>query len=111
MDTTLATANIRLRMWADIIRRRTESGLSVEEWCLRNDVSRDQYFYWLRKVKATALQSTEAEFVEITDPYMSPFSLPDDKAAFVIGDISILVHQGTPDDLMVRMIRAARHAT
>ena len=111
MDTKLATANIRLRMWTDIIRKRTESGLSVKEWCRQNDVSRDQYFYWLRKVKTAALQSTETEFSQITDPCMSASFLPDEKAAFIIGDISILVHRGTPDDLMVRMIRAARHAT
>ena len=111
MDTRLATANIRLRMWTDIIRRRTESGLSVREWCLQNDVSRDQYFYWLRKVKAAALQGTGPEFVEIKDPYASLSFQPDAQATLLVGDVSILVHQGTPDDLMVRMIRAARHAT
>lgn len=110
MDTKIVTANYRLRAWADIIRRRTESGLTVKEWCRQNNMSRDQYFYWLRKVKAAAIQSAGTEFVEITPSACASFGLPEAKAALLIGDVSILVNEGTAEDLMIRAIRAARHA-
>lgn len=110
MDTKIVTADFRLRAWTEIIHRRTESGLSVKEWCLQNGVSRDKYFYWLRKVKTAALEDSEPAFAEITPAESYCPALPDAKAAIRVGDLSVLVTEDTPDALMVRMIRACRHA-
>lgn len=110
MDTKIATANYRLCAWEEIIRRRTESGLTVKEWCRQNNISRDQYFYWLRKVKEAAIKSAGTEFVEISPSACAAPGLPEAKAVLLIGDVSVLVNEGTAEDLMIRAIRAARHA-
>ena len=49
MNTKLATALIRVKNWAAIIQDRNESGLSVKDYCAQHQLSRDSYYYWLRK--------------------------------------------------------------
>ena len=56
MNTKLATKEIRLNEWAGIIKSCRASGLKVDDYCRQHDISRDAYYYWLRKVKEKALQ-------------------------------------------------------
>ena len=53
MNTKLATSRMWTGQWADIIKE--ESGLKVDDYCAQHDLSRNDYFYWLRKVKEAAL--------------------------------------------------------
>lgn len=55
MNTKLATSQIRLKNWAAIIQDRKQSGLSVNDYCSQHQLSRDAYYYWLRKIKKTCL--------------------------------------------------------
>lgn len=52
------TDKYRLEQWAAIIRERISSGKQVNEWCAENNISRNKYFYWLRKVKYAAEKET-----------------------------------------------------
>lgn len=61
MNTKLATSQIRLKNWATIIQDRKESGLSVNDYCSQHQLSRDAYYYWLRKIKENLL--VESGFV------------------------------------------------
>jgi hypothetical protein len=45
---------------------RQSSGLSVKDYCEQHSISKDAYYYWLRKVKEAAL--TESGFVEMKQP-------------------------------------------
>lgn len=68
MDTRLAAQQIRLTEWAGIIHARNESGQTIKEFCQQNGITETQYFYWLRRVRATALQEQSSRFVEISAP-------------------------------------------
>lgn len=63
MNTKLATRQIRLNEWAAIIKDCKASGQKVDIYCEQHGVSRDAYYYWLRKVKEAAL--AQAGFVEL----------------------------------------------
>ena len=56
--------------YSAIIQDRNQSGLSVKDYCAQHQLSRDSYYYWLRKVKETLL--TESGFVEVTQPKKLP---------------------------------------
>ena len=45
------TNQYRLEYWAAIIQECISSGKLVNDWCIENNISRDKYYYWLRKVK------------------------------------------------------------
>ena len=70
MNTKLATSQIHLKNWATIIQDRKESGLSVNDYCSQHQLSRDAYYYWLRKIKENLL--VESGFVEVALPVPLP---------------------------------------
>ena len=65
MDTKLATTNIRLSQWNAIIQDRIHSGLTVDESCEDKDITRNMYYYWLRKVKEAAIEACPETFAEL----------------------------------------------
>lgn len=63
MNTKLAIRQIRLNEQAAIIKNFKANGQKVDSYCEQHGLSRDAYYYWLRKVKEAALQ--HAGFVEL----------------------------------------------
>jgi hypothetical protein len=41
-----AKKELRLQEWQERIRECRTSGLSVSEWCKRNDIGVKRYYYW-----------------------------------------------------------------
>ena len=57
-----------LTKWAAIIKECRSSGMKILEWLELNNVSRDQYYYWQRKLKETCIDTLEKQqttFVEL----------------------------------------------
>ena len=43
--------SIQVRNWENMILDRQSSGLTVEQWCARENISKSVYYYHLRKVR------------------------------------------------------------
>lgn len=110
MNTKLATTQIRLTQWASIIKDCRSSGLKVDEYCQQHGLSRDAYYYWLRKVKAASLQ--QAGFVELPAPETKPVTATDFAAQLVIktSGMEICINHDTPSELITRILDVIRHA-
>jgi len=67
-NTKLATKTLRMQYWAEIIQDRIASGRNVIQYCQEHGISRNAYFYWLKKLKNAALDSAGIDFVELPDP-------------------------------------------
>ena len=48
---TTVKSQVKLHHWAQLIEECQSSSLTVKEWCSSNNVSKDQYYYWLRKLR------------------------------------------------------------
>lgn len=48
---SLVKSQLKLEHWRKLIAECQASGLKVKQWCFQNNVSKDQYYYWLRKVR------------------------------------------------------------
>ena len=46
-----AKNSIQMRNWENMIIDRQSSGLTVEQWCARENISKSVYYYHLRKVR------------------------------------------------------------
>lgn len=57
-----------LSYWEDVINERLRSGMTINEWCGKNGVSKSQYFYWNRKVHKTRNSNDipELAFADVT---------------------------------------------
>ena len=54
-----AKKELRLQEWKERIRECRTSGLSVSEWCKRNDIGVKRYYYWHRKLWKRELRKIE----------------------------------------------------
>ena len=68
MNSLTAEKRYQFAKWAEIIKLCKSSGMQVSEWLKQNNISKDQYYYWQRKLKDACLESLQAEkstFVEL----------------------------------------------
>ena len=110
MNTKLATTQIRLNEWASVIKDCKASGQKVDIYCEQHGLSRDAYYYWLRKVKTTALR--QAGFVELPLPEVKPVPGTDFTTQLVIkaAGNEICINNDTPAELITRVLDVIRHA-
>ena len=97
MNTKLATSRMRTGQWADIIKDCKESGLKVDDYCAQHGLSRNAYFYWLRKVKEAAL--TQSGFVEVRQQVEVSSCYPSPKLTASVNEIVLGINENTPMDL------------
>lgn len=55
-----------LRLWEQRIKEKVQAGITVEEWCKRNGMSKHQYNYWNHRVRKEQRLGEETPFAEIT---------------------------------------------
>lgn len=68
MNSLTAEKQYQLAKWAERIKACKSSGMMVTEWLKQNNISKDQYYYWQRKLKDACLETMEIEqatFVEL----------------------------------------------
>ncbi len=70
MKTSKQVSEIRLNQWADIIQDRLSSGKTINAYCEEHQLSRNAYFYWLRKLRERAV-SDNSTFAELPAPVES----------------------------------------
>jgi hypothetical protein len=56
MDTRQIAKDFRLSHWAEILSQRRESGLNVKEYCEREGIRQNRYFYWQKKLREAACE-------------------------------------------------------
>ena len=52
----MMTAEYRLEKWAQIMRDRQESGLSIKAYCHQMGIHTNTFFYWQRKLRMIAYE-------------------------------------------------------
>ena len=60
----------KLIKWSALIKEHPKAVLKIKDWCAQNDITKDTYYYWKRKVMDALLDSTTPDIVPITT--MSP---------------------------------------
>jgi hypothetical protein len=63
---TLKSTTENLLLWEQRINERTKSGMSVSEWCKKNEISKHKYHYWNHKVSKNKKSDNVTAFAEIT---------------------------------------------
>ena len=117
-DVQSTKKQLHMQQWAAIIEDRIASGLNIDEYCEKNQLSRNSYFYWLRKIweemstsvlpdhndLLPASVSTKA-LVELVpssnhNAAVTKIEIPDEKPesfGFSVNEIRIFRHRMQPD--------------
>ena len=53
---TYVKTKYRQDQWEKLITDCQSSGLKVDEWCEKNHINRNAYYYWLRKIRVQACE-------------------------------------------------------
>lgn len=64
MDTRLIAREKQFESWAAIIHDCKNSGMKAKDWLVANNISRDQYYYWLRLLRERAYLQSKANDIE-----------------------------------------------
>ncbi len=127
MNIRKAKRDCNIQRWKSIIEDRNASSLTVKEYCQRNGLSRDAYFYWLRIIRQELLKAAEStelqctnssRFVELTESRESlqaPSSPndPSDAASEIIlslNGVTMRVSESTSPALLARTLEVIRNA-
>lgn len=54
MDTQKVATEYRMSQWEQVIQARADSGQSIKDFCQVEGISRNAYFYWLKKLRESA---------------------------------------------------------
>ena len=55
------TAQYRYDKWVAIISEHNASGLSIRDWCRQNNVKETSYYYWLKKMRHSIVESIDQD--------------------------------------------------
>lgn len=71
-DAKALTTQHRLEQWAMIAQECVSSGLPAKDWCKANNISRDKYYYWLRKLKLSSGETVRMKASATKPPCIVP---------------------------------------
>lgn len=103
--------------WAALIKERTESGMTIKEWCQKRNIKESQYYYWLKTLRKEETGSGKMEqkvspYVELPVVCGKQQVPPQGGAAAIIrkGDISIEVAESAFAEFLSKVMEALAYA-
>ena len=62
----MKTTAENLLLWEQRIQERVLNGVSIDEWCLKNEITKHQYYYWNRRIREKQKTDEGVVFADIT---------------------------------------------
>ena len=118
-QTSLVAKQCRIQSWAMQIKdcQNRPSGMTVDDWCLQNNITKANYYYRLKCVRQACLDSMESTpaFVELPVPEIKPTNecITSYSAVAVIrgaNGLSIELHENASAEFMKNLIGACNYA-
>ena len=122
--------SMKLTYWTRLIREANSSGMSILDWCEKNQISKRQYYYWHKHVMQSTYRSlidrgfqppevivkedetrpSEPVFAELTPPVAVPKPKSDDSGITLqTGDIRVCVDRGFSEEDLEKVMRVIGH--
>lgn len=118
-ETSVVARNYRLQEWAVMVRECNSRphGMTVKQWCLKHDVTPENYYYRLNEVRKACLETLPAEGIQQQVVPVSRELLGQKAAApnitgldVSVNGISIHVTETTSPELLKMVLRVASNA-
>lgn len=113
MDDRASVSQVRMQQWANIIRNQKESGLTIDAFCEANNISKNRFFYWQKKIRETAIQAVGNRFVEVTTPvnnHSDEFFPKSGCIGISLNDAVLTVDNNVSTELLARVIGVLKNA-
>ena len=98
---------IKLAQWAEMVRSRSESGLSVTEWCKENGINIKTYYYRLKRVRQAVCSEMERHDIVPVEP-IAGTEITTEKIELSIGDVKISLPDDFNESTLKRLLGVLR---
>ena len=118
-QTSLVAKQCQLQSWAMQIKdcQNRPDDMTVDEWCVQNNITKANYYYRLKRVRQACLDSMESTpvFVELPVPEIKPTDeciTPSTAPAVIRGKngLTIELHENASTEFMRNLIGACIYA-
>jgi hypothetical protein len=94
---------VKLKQWAEMIRQRNESGLTVAQWCTENGVNQKTYYYRLNRVRKALCSDAEKHEIVAVEPDADS-ALPHERITLTVGNIVVNLPNDFDADTLKRLL-------
>ena len=91
---------VKVSQWAEMVRQRNESGLTVTDWCKENGINLKTYYYRLKRVRQAVCNKIEQHDIVPVEP-IAGTETTSEKIELSVGDVKISL----PDDFNESTLR------
>lgn len=118
-QTSLVAEQCRIQSWAIQIKdcQNRPKDMTVDEWCLQNNITKANYYYRLKRVRQACLDSMESKptFVELPAPELpstNECTASSGTSAVIRGanGLCIELYENASSDFLKRLIGACTYA-
>ena len=85
----MKSTNKNLLLWEQWIKERIQNKLSVDEWCLKNGITKHQYYYWNKKIRENQKADNGVIFADVTANLSIPGNIR--KKSTALSDFQIFI--------------------
>lgn len=115
MNSVVVSKQLRLSKGAALVKACQESGLTVNEWCSTNGITKHTYYYWKRKLKDLCLDQVDMpSFVDIsgTGPVNAGTFRPctEASASVMVSGMRIDLYETASPFFLRNLLEAAKNA-
>lgn len=106
-ETAKMKKEVKLAQWAEMVRSRSESGLTVTDWCKQNGINIKTYYYRLKRVRQAVCNEIEQHDivpVELT----AETEITTEKIELSIGDVKISLPDNFNESTLKRLLGVLR---
>jgi len=96
----------QLQTWRKRLQGFAQSGLSVRQWCQRQGISMNQYYYWRRQLASVAEKAPDPRWLAVGRLQETPLPSTPGGVRVRIAGATIDLEPGFDPDLLRAIVRA-----
>ena len=106
-ETAKMKKEAKLAQWAEMVRQRNESGLTVTDWCRQNGINLKTYYYRLKRIRQAVCNEIEQHEIVPVEP-IAGTEITAEKIELSIGDVKISLPDDFNESTLKRLLGVLR---
>ena len=98
---------VKLAQWAEMVRTRNESGLTVTDWCKENGINLKTYYYRLKRMRQAVCNEIEQHDIVPLVPNAGAETTAE-KIELSVGDVKVSLPDNFNEDTLRRLLGVLR---
>ena len=98
---------VKLAQWAEMVKSRNESGLTVTDWCNQNSINLKTYYYRQKRLRQAVCNEIEQHDIVPVKP-ISETEPTSEKIELSVGDVKISLSDSFNENTLKRLLVVLR---